>query len=133
MIAMPWPRQAFAAEPGREAEFTHETWLRIGADNNVTVITPTAEIGQGTKHRALPDRRGRAGRELNDIGFELAPVADVYKKSAFRNAGNWRERRVFWSFMPILRNAAAAARTNLVAAAARQWGVEPGSCIARKR
>jgi len=36
-----------------------------------------------------------------------------------------------WSFMPILRNAAAAARTNLVAAAARQWGVEPGSCIAR--
>ncbi len=47
MVAMPWPRQSSAAAAGRETGFA-TAWLRIAADNKVTVITPTAEIGQGT-------------------------------------------------------------------------------------
>ncbi len=129
MVAMPWPRQTFAAEAGREAGFT-TAWLRIGADNKVTVITPTAEIGQGTSTGHCQIVADELGANWNDIGFELAPVADVYKNPLFGMQATGASVGL-WSFMPILRNAAAAARTNLVAAAAREWGVEPGSCIAR--
>jgi isoquinoline 1-oxidoreductase beta subunit len=129
MVAMPWPRQSFAAEAGREAEFA-TAWLRIGADNKVTVITPTAEVGQGTSTGHCQIVADELGANWNDIGFELAPVADVYKNPLFGMQATGASVGL-WSFMPILRNAAAAARTNLVAAAARQWGVEPGSCIAR--
>jgi len=129
MIAMPWPGQSSAAEAGREAEFA-TAWLRIGADNKVTVITPTAEIGQGTSTGHCQIVADELGANWNDVGFELAPVAEVYKSPIFGMMATGASAGL-WSFMPVLRNGAAAARTNLVAAAAKRWDVDPGSCIAR--
>jgi len=129
MVAMPWPRQPSAAEAGREAEFA-TAWLRIGADNKITVITPTAEVGQGTSTGHCQIVADELGANWNDVGFELAPVADVYKSPIFGMMVTGASAGL-WSFLPVLRNAAAAARTNLVAAAAKRWGVEPRSCIAR--
>jgi isoquinoline 1-oxidoreductase beta subunit len=106
--------------------FAPNAFLRIGADNTVTVIVKHLEMGQGV-HTGLPTL---VAEELDadwaQIRVESAP-ADVarYGNLAWggsaQGTGGSTSLRGSWEQ---LRKAGAAARTLLVNAAAQQWNVD---------
>ena len=120
-----------AAAAGPPA-FAPNAFVRVGADDIVTVVLPQAEMGQGvyTTLPMLVAEELEIG--LDQVRVEHAPGDDrLYANPGlgFQVTGGSTSTRAFYE---PLRQAGAAARTMLVAAAAQSWGVEPGSCRAEK-
>ena len=120
-----------AAAAGPPA-FAPNAFVRVGADDIVTVVLPQAEMGQGvyTTLPMLVAEELEIG--LDQVRVEHAPGDDrLYANPGlgFQVTGGSTSTRAFYEPM---RQAGAAARTMLVAAAAQNWGVEPGSCRAEK-
>jgi isoquinoline 1-oxidoreductase subunit beta len=112
--------------------FAPNAFVRIGTDDVVTAMLPQAEMGQGV-YTALPMLLAEELEiGLEQVRVEHAPGDDkTYANPAvgFQMTGGSTSVRVFYEPM---RQAGAAARTMLVAAAAQSWGVDPGSCRAEK-
>jgi len=104
--------------------FAPNAWLRITPDNRVTVLCGSAEMGQGVL-TAIPML---AAEELDAdwslVGVEQAPADAAYNNPMFgmQATGGSTTIRAHW--LP-LRQAGAAARAMLVAAAAEQWKLDP--------
>ncbi len=100
--------------------FAPNAWLRITPDNRITVISGSAEMGQGVL-TALPML---VAEELDAdwklVSVEQAPADAAYNNPMFgmQATGGSTTIRAFWT---PLREAGAAAREMLVAAAAAQW------------
>jgi len=100
--------------------FAPNAWLRITPDNRITVISGSAEMGQGVL-TALPML---VAEELDAdwklVSVEQAPADTAYNNPMFgmQATGGSTTIRAFWT---PLREAGAAAREMLVAAAAAQW------------
>ncbi|HEX8605147.1 MAG TPA: molybdopterin cofactor-binding domain-containing protein [Pseudoduganella sp.] len=102
-------------------------YLRIAADGTVTVISPVAEIGQGTS-TALPMVVAEAlDADWQRVRFELAPVAPQFNSPILRAQLTGASTGVS-GFHDLYRDAGATARTMLMAAAARQWKVAASEC-----
>jgi len=98
-------------------------WLRIGADNSITVLVDRSEMGQGV-YTALPALVAEElGVPLGSIHVEAAPPGDVYinKLLGGQVTGGSTSVRDAWEK---LRLAGAQARTMLVGAAAEHWQVD---------
>jgi isoquinoline 1-oxidoreductase beta subunit len=112
--------------------FAPNAFVRIGTDGVVTVILPQAEMGQGV-YTALPmlvAEELEVG--LDQVKVEHAPGNDrIYANPllGFQATGASSSVRGFYQPM---RQAGAAARTMLVAAAAQSWSVDAASCRAEK-
>ena len=100
--------------------FAPNAWLRITPDNRITVISGSAEMGQGVL-TALPML---VAEELDAdwklVSVEQAPADAAYNNPMFgmQATGGSTTIRAVWT---PLREAGAAAREMLVAAAAAQW------------
>lgn len=109
------------------AAFAPNAFLRIAPSGAVTVILGKSEMGQGI-YTALPMI---AAEELDadwsTIAVESSPVDPAYNHTAFGIMATGGSTSV-WSSYDQLRQAGAAARAMLIAAAAARWKVEPGSC-----
>ena len=120
-----------AAAAGPPA-FAPNAFVRVGTDDMVTVILPQAEMGQGV-YTALPMLVAEELEiGLDQVRVEHAPGDDrLYANPllGFQATGGSTSTRAFYEPM---RQAGAAARTMLVAAAAQSWSVDPGSCRAEK-
>ena len=119
----PEPGSAVATLPQGPAGLN--PFLRIDADGTVTIFAKNPEIGQGVR-TALPMI---VAEELEvdweDVRVEQADTdRDAYGPQWA--GGSWAVRYNF----DRLRQAGAAARELLVAAAAARWGVAPADCIA---
>ncbi|MEL6342320.1 MAG: molybdopterin cofactor-binding domain-containing protein [Myxococcota bacterium] len=106
-------------------------WLRIGADDTVTIRVGAAEMGQGV-FTALPMILADAlDARWSDVRVEAAPPAAVYRHSNVdfpgrsQSTGNSVSVRGYWE---TLRDAGAIGRQMLIEAAAARWGVSPSSC-----
>ncbi len=149
-----WPRSEtgnLAAGPG---EHIVNAWLKIGSDGRVIVICPQAEMGQGI-HTALAQvLADELGADWRTVSVEPAPLNPVYVNRALlgdgldampgpvRAVGAWAAGHVLErldaqmtggstsvrAFEGPMRLAGAAARSMLVKAAARGWGVDPAGC-----
>jgi isoquinoline 1-oxidoreductase beta subunit len=127
-----------ASAPGASAgsaassAFAPNAFVRIGADNTITVILPQAEMGQGV-YTALPmlvAEELEVG--LDQVRVEQAPGNDkLYANPllGFQATGGSTSVRGFYEPM---RQAGAAARTMLIAAAAKAWNVDPAACRGQK-
>ncbi len=107
-------------------------WLKIGADNGITVIVDRSEMGQGV-YTALPMLLAEElAVDLNSIAVVAAPVGDAYINpgNGGQITGTSNSVQDAWEK---LRLAAAQARTMLIAAAALQWQVDPAECRASQR
>jgi isoquinoline 1-oxidoreductase beta subunit len=117
------PRRAFAeaAAPAPNA------FVRIGADNTVTVIAKHLEMGQGTYTGLATILAEELDADWKQVRVESAPAdATRYNNLAMGPIqGTGGSSAVFNSFEQ-LRKAGAAARAMLVSAAAQTWGVPPG-------
>jgi CO/xanthine dehydrogenase Mo-binding subunit len=119
------PRTIAAAEAADNAVFAPNAFIRIARDGKVTMIMPQVEMGQGT-YTSMPMLIAEElDVDLAQVGLEDAPPDDrLYTNPliGFQVTGGSTSVRAMWE---PLRRAGAAARLMLIAAAARQWRVDP--------
>src|SRR5207249_8824916 len=112
---------------GSATSFMPNAFVRIGADERVTVIVNHSEMGQGV-YTALPMLLAEElDADWSKVGFESAPVDPKYNHPVFGMQMTGGSTSV-WSSFQQFREAGAAARAMLIAAAAEQWKVDAASC-----
>ncbi len=123
-------RRAPARAASKTKAFVPNAWLSVGEDDAVTVMLGKSEMGQGVM-TALPMLVAEELRaDWRRIRVEPAPAAKAYvMKGDFGYQVTGGSTSVKSSWEP-LREAGAAAREMLIAAAARRWKVDPESCRA---
>jgi isoquinoline 1-oxidoreductase beta subunit len=112
--------------------FAPNAFVRIGTDGRVTLIINQVEMGQGmyTSMPMLLAEELEVG--LDQVQVEHAPPDDkLYANPLIGFQATGGSTSVRAMYQP-LRQAGAAARMMLVAAAAQKWNVEPASCRAQK-
>jgi isoquinoline 1-oxidoreductase beta subunit len=120
-------RVALGAEAA--GRFAPNAFIRIGADDLVTVVVNHSEMGQGV-YTALPMLVAEElEADWSKVRVEAAPVDPAYNHSAFGSQMTGGSTST-WSEYDRLRKAGATARTMLTQAAADTWGVDPASCRA---
>lgn len=119
----------FSLPPARRAEAADavpaqplNAWLRIDPDDTVTVMS-VSEMGQGVMTAVAMLAAEELDADWSKVKAEFAPVDPAYNNPLFgmQATGGSTTVRAFW--LPV-REAGAAARAVLVAAAAEQWGVD---------
>jgi isoquinoline 1-oxidoreductase beta subunit len=119
-------RRAFAAAPANPAlaAFTPNAFLRIGADNSVTVIAKHVEMGQGAYTGIATIVAEELDADWATVRVESAPAdAKRYANLVFGTIqGTGGSSAMSNSWMQ-LREAGAKARAMLLAAAAKEWNV----------
>src|SRR5215475_7153827 len=116
-------RGALAAEaPAGSNTFVPNAFLRIGADNSVTVIAKHVEMGQGAYTGIATIVAEELDADWQQVRVESAPAdAKRYANLAFGTIqGTGGSSAMANSWMQ-LREAGAKARVMLVTAAAQQW------------
>ncbi len=119
------PRVARADAGGGYA--SPNAWVRVGLDNTITIMCARSEMGQDV-YTSMPLLVAEElDVDINKIKVEFAPPAEVYINALLGGqlTGGSTAVRDAWEK---LRKAGASARMMLVAAAADQWGVDPGQC-----
>jgi isoquinoline 1-oxidoreductase beta subunit len=111
--------------------FAPNAFIRIVTDGKVTLIMPYVEMGQGT-YTSIPMLIAEELEiDLKQVQLEHAPPDEKFYANPLlgvQATGNSNAIRGSWQ---PLRQAGAAARTMLVAAAAKRWSVDPASCRAQ--
>ena len=134
VLAFQWPLHAAPAnEPGQSpdhpgSQFVPNAFIRIDETGKTTLVIPQAEMGQGVYTAIAMILAEELDADLAQVVLEHSPPSDkLYGNPIFgvQVTGNSNSIRAFWDK---LRNAGAAARTMLIAAAAAQWQVDAASC-----
>lgn len=122
---LPLPGRPRAAETA--AEFAPNAFIRIAPDNTVTVICKHIEFGQGPYTGVATILADELDADWSQMRVESAP-ADVklYANTLFGMQGTGGSTAMANSWDQ-LRAAGAEARARLIAAAAKQWGVDAGT------
>jgi len=108
--------------------FMPNAFVRIGTDERVTVIVNHSEMGQGV-YTSLPMLLAdELDADWTKVGFEAAPVDPKYNHPAFGMQMTGGSSSVY-SGLQQFREAGAAARAMLIAAAAQQWKVDASTCL----
>ena len=114
--------------PTGTSDFVPNAWVRISPSDDITVILSKSEMGQGVAMGLPTILADELDAAFDRVKIEFAPAAPQYGDPGNLGAmvtGGSLSIKDGW--MP-LRNAGAAARAMIVAAAAKQWGVDPSSC-----
>jgi isoquinoline 1-oxidoreductase beta subunit len=111
--------------------FTPNAFIRIAADGQVVLIMPYVEMGQGT-YTSIPMLIAEELEvDLKFVRLEHAPPNEkLYGNPLLGVQATGNSNAIRGAWQP-LRQAGAAARTMLVAAAAKRWSVDPASCRAQ--
>jgi isoquinoline 1-oxidoreductase beta subunit len=112
------------------ADFTPNAFIRLDPEGLVTLVMPQVEIGQGIYTAQAMLLAEEMEIALDKVKLEHAPADEtLYANPLLRRqtTGGSTSIRAFWK--PLL-VAGATARTLLIEAAARQWNVDPSSCLA---
>ncbi len=128
-VPAPLKRFAFAQEAPAQATVLPpvNAFLRIGADESVTVLLAHSEMGQGIWTTLPMMVNEELDADWSHIRVEHAPAAPEYRSPIFpiqMTGGS----TTTWSELDRYRQVGAMARSLLVSAAAARWGVAPGDC-----
>jgi isoquinoline 1-oxidoreductase subunit beta len=131
MLGVRLPFANIEADAAKADGFTPNAFVRIGADGQVILIMPYVEMGQGT-YTSIPMLIAEELEvDLKQVRLEHAPPNEklyVNPLLGVQATGNSNAVRAAWQ---PLRQAGAAGRTMLIAAAAKRWNVDPASCRAQ--
>ncbi len=125
-------RVAAGATPADTELFAPNAFVRIGADDSVTLVMPQVEMGQGTYTSMSMLIAEELEVALAQVSVKAAPADDkLYANPllGFQVTGGSTSVRAWWE---PLRRAGATARVLLIAAAAGDWNVDPLTCHAEK-
>ncbi|KFN45987.1 xanthine dehydrogenase family protein molybdopterin-binding subunit [Arenimonas metalli] len=117
---------AFAQAPAG-ATLVPNAFLRIGADDRVTVLLAHSEMGQGIWTTLPMLINEELDADWSKISVEHAPAAPAYAHTGF-GAQMTGGSTTTWSEFDRYRQAGATARTLLVQAAAARFGVAVADC-----
>jgi len=120
------PARAEAAEATGAGALEPNAWLRVDGKGIVTVFLAKSEMGQGS----YTGMAVLVAEEL-EADWSKVRVVQADAEARYGNMMTGGSSSVRRSWIP-LRQAGAAAREMLVAAAARRWKVKPGSCRAEQ-
>lgn len=122
-------RFALAQEPAAVASagFVPNAFLRIGADDSITVLLAHSEMGQGIWTTLSMLIAEELDADWSKIKVEHAPAAPAYANTVFGMQGTGGSTTT-WSEFDRYRNAGATARALLVQAAAARFGVAAADC-----
>ena len=136
VLAFQWPLHAAPVnEPEQppdqpDGQFAPNAFIRIDNAGKTTLVIPQAEMGQGVYTAIAMILAEELDADFAQIVIKHAPASDrLYANPLFgiQVTGNSNSIRSFWDK---LREAGAAARAMLIAAAAAQWQVDAASCSA---
>ncbi len=131
VIGFTLPAATRLAEAATAAEFKPNAYLRIGADNRVTVVVGLSEMGQGV-HTAIPMLVAEElDADWSRVRVEQAPADTAYTNPVFHTQATGGSTSVNGHWEP-MRKAGAAAREMLLAAAAQTWQVDASECRTEK-
>jgi isoquinoline 1-oxidoreductase beta subunit len=120
--------QSSSEQHASAAAFMPNAFVRIGTDERITVIVNHSEMGQGV-YTSLPMLLAdELDADWTKVGFEAAPVDPKYNHPAFGMQMTGGSSSVY-SGLQQFREAGAAARAMLIAAAAQQWNVDASTCL----
>jgi isoquinoline 1-oxidoreductase subunit beta len=104
-------------------------WLRIAADDQVTIVVSQAEMGQGISTTLPVVLAEELGADWSRVQIESSPVGVAYQNphAKWQYTGN-SESTI--GFFELMRTMGAGAREMLIAAAATRLGVKPATCRA---
>jgi len=125
---LPTKYEALAAAPSSEPASLN-AWVRISADDTVTLLIDKSEMGQGVVTSLAQLLAEELEFDWKKIKTEFAPAAPAYFNPLFGVQGTGGSTSVRASWEP-LSKAGAAAREMLIAVAAKKWYVEPSACHA---
>jgi isoquinoline 1-oxidoreductase beta subunit len=128
VLGLHLPALADSSKSSNEAgPFTLNAFVRVGADDSVTVVVNHSEMGQGPYTSVPMIVAEELDADWTKVRFEAAPVAAVYNHTVYGiqmtggSSSTWTE----WERV---RKAGATARAMLITAAAADWKVEPATC-----
>ncbi|MGH9679499.1 MAG: molybdopterin cofactor-binding domain-containing protein [Candidatus Acidiferrales bacterium] len=126
---LPGRYEAEAASPAGSEFAPLNAWMLIAPDNSVKIMIDKSEMGQGILTALCMIAAEELECDWKKIRTEFAPAAREYFNPAFGMQGTGGSSSVRSSWDP-MRKAGAAARTMLIQAAARKWGVDASACRA---
>ncbi|AMO98065.1 tat (twin-arginine translocation) pathway signal sequence domain protein [Collimonas arenae] len=116
-----------SAQTATKKSYPPNAFLRVGPDNKVVIQVSKVDIGQGTL-TALPMLLAEElDCDWNNVHAELAKGEDVFRDTAFGMQMVGGSTSVAHTYQQY-REIGARARSMLVAAAAKQWKVDPAAC-----
>jgi isoquinoline 1-oxidoreductase subunit beta len=128
----PAVRRVFAQEgapAAAKAKIVPNAFIRIGADDTVTILLKHSEMGQGVSTSLPMAVAEELECDWQKVRCEHAPAAAEYAHTVFGIQMTGGSTST-WESFDQLRTAGAAAREMLIAAAAAQWGVKAADCRA---
>jgi isoquinoline 1-oxidoreductase beta subunit len=119
-----------AQTPGAQAPALPDpnAFLRIGADDTVTILLAHSEMGQGIWTGLAMLVAEELGCDWTRVRVEHAPAAPAYFHTAFGTIQATGGSTSTWSEFDRYRQVGALARELLVRAAAAEWGVTAAAC-----
>lgn len=106
------------------------TWILVGADESITMLIGSAEMGQGVMTGLAQILAEDLMVDWTKVKAQASPAGAAYANPLFRvqlTGGSSSIR----GYYQALRRAGATARDMFIAAAASTWGVSPGVCQAK--
>jgi isoquinoline 1-oxidoreductase subunit beta len=132
MLSLNLPFANGEAEAAGADRFAPNAFVRIGGDGQIVLNMPYVEMGQGAYTSISMLIAEELEVDLKQVRLEHAPPNEkLYGNpllGGIQATGNSNAIRAAWQPM---RQAGAAARSMLVAAAAKRWKVDPASCRAQ--
>ena len=117
---------------GAAAPFAPNAFIRVAADDTVTVLIKHTEMGQGPYTGLSTLVAEEMDADWGQMRAEAAPAdAELYANALFGIQGTGGSTAMASSY-DVMRQAGAAARAMLVAAAAEAWGVPEGEITVSK-
>lgn len=124
---LPWDSSAQPPPPPPKPPGPFTAWVRIAPDGQVTLTVAKSEMGQGVR-TSLPII---LAEELEVDWARVRVEQAATRPDIYADLGTGGSSSVRESWLP-LRQAGAAAREMLIAAAAQTWSVEKATCYAEK-
>ena len=121
--------RAYAADAPPKLVYPPNAFIRISADDSITIVINKSEMGQGVYTSLTMLIAEELEADWSRIRVESAPVAAVYNHTSFpmQLTGGSSSIPSSWEQ---LRRVGASGRILLIRAAAQQWGVPESECHA---
>src|SRR2546422_4136833 len=126
-VYLPGLRNSVRAADQPSSAITLNAFVRIAADETVTVVVNHSELGQGP-YTSIPMLVAEElDADWSKVRYEPAPVDPAYNHTVFGMQITGGSTST-WTEWERVRKAGAAARQMLIAAAADTWKIDPANC-----
>jgi isoquinoline 1-oxidoreductase beta subunit len=131
LLSLSLPFAGGEADVANADRFAPSAFIRIDGNGQIVLTMPYVEMGQGT-YTSIPMLIAEELEvDLKQVRLEHAPPNEkLYANPLLGVQATGNSNAIRGAWQP-LRQAGAVARTMLVAAAAKQWNVDPAACRAQ--